>query len=89
MPCLSVQATLTELRRKTGLVMGPVMHGGKTVEITSSGRVVAQISPRPRGMSGKEFARLWRDRPRLGPELAGEILEAIEQITQADDEAAD
>ena len=40
-----VQATLTELRRKTGKVLGPVIHAGESVPITSQGEVVAIIRP--------------------------------------------
>jgi len=36
---------LTELRRKTGKVLGPVIHAGQSVDITSQGQVVASIRP--------------------------------------------
>jgi antitoxin (DNA-binding transcriptional repressor) of toxin-antitoxin stability system len=41
-----VQATLTDLRRKTGRVLGPVIHAGQTVEITAQSVVVATIQPK-------------------------------------------
>jgi prevent-host-death family protein len=84
-----VQATLTELRRKTGLVMSPVVHGGKSVDITSGGKVVACVVPRPQCMTGTEFAKLWRNRRRLGPKLAGEIMAAIEGMNKAEHEPVD
>ena len=40
-----VQATLTDLRRKAGKVIGPVIHAGQTVELTQYGQVVASIKP--------------------------------------------
>jgi len=90
--CVSVQsmqswgvpATLTELRRKTGKVLGPVIHAGQSVDITSQGQVVASISPRPKGLSGKEFVRLWRSGPRLGKELADELAQSLKELDQAD-----
>jgi antitoxin (DNA-binding transcriptional repressor) of toxin-antitoxin stability system len=42
-----VQATLTDLRRKAGKVIGPVIHAGQTVELTQYGQVVASIHPKP------------------------------------------
>jgi len=41
-----MQATLTELRRETGKVIRPVIHGGKDVILTEHGREVARIVPR-------------------------------------------
>jgi antitoxin (DNA-binding transcriptional repressor) of toxin-antitoxin stability system len=42
-----VQATLTDLRRKAGKVIGPVIHAGQTVELTQYGQIVASIQPKP------------------------------------------
>ena len=41
-----MQATLTELRRETGKVIRPVIHGGKAVILTEHGREVARIIPK-------------------------------------------
>jgi len=65
-----VKATLTELRRETGRVLGTVVHGKKAVELTEHGETVADIHPRPRPMSGPEFAAAWRKRKPLGKETA-------------------
>lgn len=78
-----MQTTITQLRRQSGEVLGPVIHDGLTMDITSQGRVVAQITPVPRGMTGREFAEWWQNRPRLEPELAGEVLQAIKELDQA------
>ncbi len=40
-----MSSTLTELRRQTSKVLGPVIHGGKTVELTEHGQPVARIVP--------------------------------------------
>ena len=37
--------TLTELRRKTGDVVRPVIHAGKTVRISEHGKPVLRIVP--------------------------------------------
>jgi len=89
MQYLGVQATLTELRRKTGRVIGPVIHAGKSVEITNMGKVVASIQPRGRGMSGKEFAAWWAKRPRLGQELADEVAQNMRELRNASRGTAD
>jgi len=40
-----MKATLTELRRETSKVMGPVIHASKKVVLTEHGREVASIIP--------------------------------------------
>ena len=79
-----VQATLTELRRKTGKVLGPVIHAGKSVDITSQGQIIASIQPQLRGISGDDLARLWESGPRLGPELAEEVAQNLKECDQAE-----
>ena len=39
--------------------------------------------PRPRGMTGQEFAAWWRSRPKLGAETAREILKNIRATRKA------
>lgn len=41
-----MKATLTELRRDTSKVLGPVIHGAKTVILTEHGQDVAAIIPK-------------------------------------------
>ena len=43
-----MKATLSELYRETAKVMGPVIDGGKSVEITEHGEVRARIVPVPK-----------------------------------------
>lgn len=40
-----MKATLTELRRETSKVMGPVIHAHKKVVLTEHGREIASIIP--------------------------------------------
>ena len=40
-----MKATLSELARRTSEVVRPVIHGGKTVELTQHGKVCAKIVP--------------------------------------------
>ena len=74
-----VKATLTELRRETGRVLGTVVHGKEAVELTEHGETVADIQPRSRPMSGAEFAAAWRKRKPLGKETAETVAKAILQ----------
>jgi prevent-host-death family protein len=40
-----MQATLTELRRETSRILGPVIHASQKVLITENGRKIAAIVP--------------------------------------------
>ena len=40
-----MKATLTELRRETSRILGPVIHASKKVLITEHGRNIAAIVP--------------------------------------------
>lgn len=79
----SMKATLTELRRNTGRILGAVVHGKETVELTQHGETVAQISPKARGMSAQEFARIWRERKPLGVEAAEAVAKALKENDEA------
>jgi prevent-host-death family protein len=74
-----MKATLTELRRNTGRVLGKVIHGHRAVELTRHGETVADIQPHARPLSGAEFARRWRNRKPLDKATAREIAAAIKQ----------
>ena len=78
-----MQATLTELRRKTSDILRSV-QAGKGVEITDHGKVIAELRPRFKGMSGAEFARLWTKGPRLDRGTAAEILANIRAMEAAE-----
>jgi len=41
-----MEATLTELHRKTGEILGRVKQGGQKVIVTDQGKACAQIVPR-------------------------------------------
>jgi antitoxin (DNA-binding transcriptional repressor) of toxin-antitoxin stability system len=79
-----VKATLTELRRDTGRILGSVIYGKETVELTQHGQTVAEIRPRVQGMPAKEFARLWRARKPLGRETAEAVAAALKDLDAAD-----
>lgn len=40
-----MKATLTELRRETSRILGPVVHASKKVILTEHGRNIAEIVP--------------------------------------------
>jgi antitoxin (DNA-binding transcriptional repressor) of toxin-antitoxin stability system len=78
-----VQATLTELRRKTGKLLGAVLHRSKSVRLTQHGKAVAEIRPRPKPLSGDEFRRLWRSREPLGKDVATAVAKTLEELDAA------
>jgi prevent-host-death family protein len=78
-----MKATLTELRRETGRVLGAVIHGYRAVELTQHGANVAEIQPRAKPLSGAEFARRWKNRKPLDKATAREIAAAIKLMDRA------
>ena len=74
---------MTELRRKTSDVINQA-QAGRTVEITDRGRVVLEVQARRPGLSGAEFARLWRARRPMGEEAAAEVLANIRATEKAE-----
>jgi len=42
---IQMKATLTELRRETSRILGPVIHASKKVVLTEHGRNIATIVP--------------------------------------------
>jgi antitoxin (DNA-binding transcriptional repressor) of toxin-antitoxin stability system len=79
-----VKATLTELRRETGRVLGAVIHDQHAVELTQHGETVADIHPHTKPLSGAEFARRWKNRKPLDKVTAREIAAAIKSFDQAE-----
>jgi prevent-host-death family protein len=45
---MTVNATLTELRRQTAKVIRPVIHNGQKVTLTEHGQECAEIVPLPK-----------------------------------------
>jgi prevent-host-death family protein len=84
MQFLYVKATVTELRRDTGRVLGAVIHGHRAVELTEHGETVADIQPHAKPLSGAEFARRWKGRKPLDKATAQEIAAAIKSMDRAD-----
>jgi prevent-host-death family protein len=78
-----VKATLTELRRDTGRILGSVIHGHYAIELTQHGKTVADIQPGEKPLSGAEFARRWKYCGPLGKATIGEIAAAIKSMDQA------
>lgn len=77
-------ATLTDLARRTKEVIRPVIHGGKRVLLTEHGKVVAEIRPVIQPLSPDEFSKLWRNRPRLGKDVAEDVAAALHEIDAAE-----
>jgi antitoxin (DNA-binding transcriptional repressor) of toxin-antitoxin stability system len=78
-----MKATLTELRRGTGRILGAVIHGQCAIELTQHGQTVADIQPRTKPLSGAEFARRWKNRKPLDKATAREIATAIKSLDRA------
>ncbi len=78
-----MQATLTELRRKTSDILRSV-QAGRGVEITDHGHVIAELRPSFRGMSGAVFAPVWRTGPRLDRRTAAEVLANVRAMEAAE-----
>jgi len=77
-----MKATLTELRRDTGRILGAVIHGHRAVELTQHGETVAEIQPHAKPLSGAEFARRWKSRQPLDQATAREIAAALKSADQ-------
>jgi len=58
-----MKATLSELHRETAKVLRPVIHGGKSVELTDRGEVRAKIVPVPK----VDRRAAWRALMEIGP----------------------
>ena len=79
---LAMKATLTELRRDTGRILGAVIHRQRAVELTQHGETVADIQPHAKPLSGAEFARRWKNRRPLDKATARQIAAAIKSMDQ-------
>jgi antitoxin (DNA-binding transcriptional repressor) of toxin-antitoxin stability system len=77
-----MQATLTELRRSPKVTNQ--IRAGRSIELTDHGKVVAEIQPSFKGLSGREFAALWRKRKPLDPETAREVMANIRVMEAAE-----
>ena len=78
-----MKATLTELHRDTGRVLGQVIDGQHAVELTQHGETVANIQPHAKPLSGAEFARRWKNRKPLDKATARDIAAAISSVDHA------
>jgi len=79
----SMKATLAELRRDNGRILGALIHGHRAVELTQHGEIVADIQAHAKPLSGAEFARRWKNRKPLDKATAREIAAAIKSMDQA------
>ena len=79
-----MEATLTDLARRTKEVIRPVIHGGKRVFLTEHGKVVAEIRPVIQPLSPDEFSKLWQKRSRLGKDVAADVTDALREIDAAE-----
>lgn len=73
--------TLDEARRRFDDLVDRAHRNGETTMVVDKGELVARIvpvEPRRRITAG-EFAELWQRRPRLTPEEADALAEAIEE----------
>jgi antitoxin (DNA-binding transcriptional repressor) of toxin-antitoxin stability system len=78
-----VKASLTELRRETGRILGAVIRGQRAVELTQYGETAANIQPHAKPITGAEFARRWKNRRPLGKATARQIVAASKSMDQA------
>ena len=73
---------MTQLQRQSGRVAEAIARR-ESVRLTRHGETIAEIEPRPRGMTGAEFAVAWRNRRRLGRELAEEVANNLKELDNA------
>ena len=78
-----MKATLTQLRRDTGRILGTVIRGHRAVELTQHGQTVADILPHAKPLSGPDFARRWKNRKPLDKATARAIAKAVKSMDQA------
>ena len=76
--------TLTDLRRHAGKLLAAVLHRRKTVQLTQHGKTVAEIRPRPAGLTAAEFSKLWRQRPKLDKATADEVARNMAERRRAE-----
>lgn len=60
------------------------MQQKQSVLLTQNGTTVAEIHPHPHGISGAEFARLWKSRSKLDQATAETVAHNIAEINQAE-----
>lgn len=77
-----MEATLTELQRKTGRVAQAIARR-ETIRLTRHGETIAEIQPRQRGLSGAEFSARWRNRKRMDKATCDEGIAALKELDRA------
>jgi antitoxin (DNA-binding transcriptional repressor) of toxin-antitoxin stability system len=77
-----METTLTQLQRQTGRVADAIARR-ETVRLTRRGETIAEIQPRQRGLSWHEFGLRWKNRKRLGKELADEMAQTLKELDKA------
>jgi prevent-host-death family protein len=70
--------TVTEMSRKFAEYINRVAYRGDRFILTRGNRPVAEISPLPSGVTGREFLEIWESLPHLTPEEADEFGRDIE-----------
>jgi prevent-host-death family protein len=79
-----MRATLTELRRNTGRLLGAVLQREESVTLTQHGKTVAELRPRPQPVSGEEFAKLWSSRTKLDKATAESVAQNIARLRESE-----
>lgn len=79
-----MNATLTDLRRRTGKLLSAALRRNKSVRLTQHGKTVAEIRPHPEPLSVEAFSKLWRQRPRLDKATADELARNIAENRRAE-----
>jgi antitoxin (DNA-binding transcriptional repressor) of toxin-antitoxin stability system len=77
-----METTLTQLQRQTGRVADAIARR-EPVRLTRHGETIAEIQPRPRAMTGAEFAARWRNRKRLDKKTCDAVIRALKELDQA------
>lgn len=77
-----MEATLTQLQRQAGRVAEAIARR-ESVRLTRHGKTIAEIQPRQHGLSWDEFSRRWKNRKRLGKELADEMAKNLKEPDKA------
>jgi prevent-host-death family protein len=77
-----MKATITDLQRRSARLMQRV-DAGETVELTRHGATVARMIPLPKTLTGREIAARLKGTPRLGADIANEMVKTLKDLDDA------
>ena len=79
---METRITATEAARNFSDILNRVKYKGEEFVVERNGEVVCRIvagaKAKPKGLTGKEFAELWRKMPKPDPEFWDAVEEAVQ-----------